>query len=181
MASQFRRALLFVVDDAGPMVELVASLFGAGACTLAVQRPRAAGDATGWQGAHALTRLLRQDGYQVGVMIAGADAKRRLAQAPAPDALIADISRSEGDCLAVARHARRLYPNLPVLIVTNHPELVCEQVHGLDPEPIVFPKPLDYASFGVALRRAARKHSGQFVRMPPAFVALDRKSWPGVG
>lgn len=172
MAHREQRALLFVVDNAQPAVDLVAELF----------RPRPAESATelrtegptGDRG-ELLAQLLQEDGYELGIMVSGAEASRRLACSPRPDALVVDVSTPQGGALEVAFEARRRYPNLPVFVITSYPELIATAQQQLLPRATVFEKPVDYAEFSFALALAARKHSGEYVRIP-AFLANTRTS-----
>lgn len=156
-----RRALLFVVDDAPRALEYVAELLR----SRALNAP-----GFGWQPEPAtspLQRLLRDDGYEVGLTLAGRDTSRRLRDAPAPDALVIDVSTTlGGGALEHAFEARMIYPNLPVLIVTSQPESVQAALGLLRPRALVFTKPVDYTCLGFELGRAARGHAAEFVRLP---------------
>lgn len=179
MGRSLTRRLLLVIDEAEPAVELIASLFSRAGCTIAFRR-RASAD-SGWQGAQALARLLRRDGYEVALVVAGADANRRLSRAPPPDAVVIDVGAATERSLSVARHARCFSPTLPLLFVSSTPDALTPSCTGFRPRPLVFAKPLDYAAFSLALRRAARAHSGELVRVPMAMAANDRISWPEGG
>jgi CheY-like chemotaxis protein len=153
-----QRAVLFVVDRAKTAVDLVSGLF-APADELGRRRRKL-------DRLEGLTRRLCQDGYEIGLLVAGSESARQLGQSPRPDAVVVDVSTPQGGSLAVAHELRRMYPNLPVFVITSYLELVTSACAELVPAPVVFTKPLDYARFSAALARAAKKHSGEYVKIP---------------
>lgn len=116
--------------------------------------------------ARMLAQLLREDGYDVEVVLDGASAIGRLAHAPMPDLLIADYKLPHADGLAIASYARSRDPAIEVVVITGYPEIV-ERLAGQAGGPLraVFSKPLIYADLMVQLElaRAARA-----ARHPPA-------------
>ena len=97
-----------------------------------------------------LARMLREDGFDVDVALDGAAAIGRLSTRPLPDVVVTDLATGHASGLAVARYARSLRADLPVVFVTEHAELVHGE-RGLLPAPQIFSKPLDYAAFSRAL------------------------------
>ena len=115
--------------------------------------------------ARMLAQLLREDGYDVEVVLDGASAIGRLTHPPMPDLLIADYKLPHADGLAIASYARSRDPAVEVVVITGYPEIVerlAAQAGG--PLRAVFSKPLIYADLMVQLElaraaRAARKPS----------------------
>jgi CheY-like chemotaxis protein len=104
-------------------------------------------------------RLLQADGYAVSVVEGTAQAITRLETTPAPDVLVADIQTPRLDAILVAKYARSRHPLLPVVFITSYPERIDRAARELDPEPLLFIKPLDYERFTGELRRLARRNS----------------------
>ena len=104
-------------------------------------------------------QLLREDGYDVEVVLDGASAIGRLAHPPMPGLLIADYKLPHADGLAIASYARSRDPGVEVVVITGYPEIV-ERLAGQAGGPLraVFSKPLIYADLMVQLElaRAAR-------------------------
>jgi CheY-like chemotaxis protein len=101
-----------------------------------------------------LAQMLREDGYEVERVPDGAAAVGRLAREPIPDVLVTEITLPYVDGAAVARYARSRHPGLPVVVVTNHPDLT---TRSFAPPPIVLTKPIDYAAFAAVLADLAPK------------------------
>lgn len=99
-----------------------------------------------------LTRMLREDGFNVELAVDGAAAIDRLARSPLPNVLITDLRIPHADSMTVTRYARSRQADLPVLIITNYPDLV-PRGDALDPAPTVLSKPLDYARLTEVLWR----------------------------
>jgi CheY-like chemotaxis protein len=100
-----------------------------------------------------LARMLREDGFDVEVARNGAAAISRLARVPLPAALVTEVAMAHADGLTVSRFARSLQPDLPVFVVTGHPELVDQRRFGTSPA-VVFTKPIDYTTLQKALLHA---------------------------
>ena len=92
--------------------------------------------------ARMLGRMLREDGYDVEVLVDGADAVARLSVDPLPDVLLTDISMPHVDGNAVAQYARSRNGSIPVVFVTSHPNLL--HGDGLSSPSTVHVKPIDY-------------------------------------
>jgi CheY-like chemotaxis protein len=108
-------------------------------------------------------QLLREDGYDV-VLVEGTTlAIAYLDQHPPPDVFIADIQTPLLDAVFIARYARSRHPLLPIAFVTSYPERIEIAANELDPEPLLFTKPLDYRLFGLELRRMTRRNSSSLV------------------
>jgi CheY-like chemotaxis protein len=104
--------------------------------------------------ARKLAQMLREDGYEVEVATDGAAAIGRLSRSPLPNILVTDLSLPHADGAAVARYARSLRRDIPVLVVTGYPQLASKLRNDLEPEPIVFTKPLVYDDLTAAIRTA---------------------------
>jgi two-component system response regulator MprA len=106
--------------------------------------------------ARMLALMLREDGYDVEVVLDGAAAINRLAREPLPDLLITDFRMPHADGYAVISYARSREPTLPVLMVTGYPEVVQQWGAALDPPAVVFAKPLAYGELVRAVEQLAR-------------------------
>jgi len=106
--------------------------------------------------ARMLAHLLRDDGYEVELALDGASAISRLAQTPAPDALIVDYKLPHVDGLAIASYARSRDPNIEVLVVTGYPEIVERLATHLGSAMLraVLTKPLIYSDLVTHLEQA---------------------------
>ena len=102
--------------------------------------------------ARKLAQMLREDGYEVEVATDGAAAIGRLSRTPLPNILVTDLSLPHADGSAVARYARSLRGDMPVLVVTGYPQLATKLGDDLQPAPLVFTKPLVYEDLTAALR-----------------------------
>ena len=100
--------------------------------------------------ARLLARMLREDGFVVEVLLDGAAAVGRLARDPLPDAIITELRMPHVDGIAVARFARSRRPDVCVMFLTGYPNLLAE-VRCFDPEPLIYTKPVNYASLSAAL------------------------------
>jgi two-component system response regulator MprA len=109
--------------------------------------------------ARILAQLLREDGYDVEVVVDGAAAIGRLARAPGPEVLLVDYNLPHADGLAVASFARSRDARVEVMLVTGYPEIVARIGHHPGPIRAVFTKPLAYAELTRELEgvRAARE------------------------
>jgi CheY-like chemotaxis protein len=96
------------------------------------------------QTARVLARMLREDGYEVEVVLDGAAAISRLSRGRLPDILIVDYRLPHADGLAVARYARARSEKVCVVLVTSYAEVVQPLIEN-DPSLIVLGKPLAYA------------------------------------
>lgn len=96
------------------------------------------------QGARALARLLRDDGYDVEVVLDGASAIARLSRAPMPRIVIVDYRLPHADGLAVARYARSRSDAVTIVLVTSYLEVI-EPLIDQATRMIVLSKPIRYA------------------------------------
>ena len=108
-------------------------------------------------------QLLREDGYEVMVAEGTTQAIAYLDDRPPPDLFVADIQTPRLDAVLIARYARSRHPLLPIAFVTSYPERIEIAAHELDPEPLLFTKPLDYRRFALELRRLTRRNSSSLV------------------
>lgn len=131
------------------------------------QPPRQAGDAEvlsfDGEPEDPLVKLLRDDGYGVTLAAGTTQAIACLDDRPPPDVFIADIQTPRLDAVFIARYARSRHPILPIAFITSYPERIEIAAHELDPEPLLFTKPLDYRRFGLELRRVTRRNSSSLV------------------
>ena len=103
--------------------------------------------------ARILAHLLREDGYDVEVVIDGASAIGRLARTPAPDVVLVDYNLPHADGLAVASYARSRDPGVEVVVVTGYPEIIARIAGHTGPIRAVFTKPLVYTELTLELER----------------------------
>ena len=96
-------------------------------------------------------RMLREDGHDVDVVHDGAAAIEQLNQSAMHDVLVTDLLMPRADGITVAHHARSRKPSLPIFVVTGYPERISLQFKALEPTPLVFVKPLDYAALALEL------------------------------
>jgi CheY-like chemotaxis protein len=95
--------------------------------------------------------MLGEDGYDVERVADGAAAVARLAREPLPDVLVSELTLPYVDGAAVARYARSRHSAIPVVFVTNHPDLFIRTTWTPAPAPLVLTKPIDYAAFADVL------------------------------
>ncbi len=101
--------------------------------------------------ARRLATMLREDGFDVDVAHDGASAIARLSRAPVPSALVTDMQMPNADGAAVSHFARSRSKVIRVIVVTGYPQLAACLEQDLDPQPIVFTKPVDYVQLSAAL------------------------------
>jgi CheY-like chemotaxis protein len=94
-----------------------------------------------------VAQQLRQEGFQVAEAAGGLEGIRRLCEDPA-DLVLADLQMPACSERDVARAARQLYPNLPVVLVTGNPEMAgaaleaTPALRALVRAVIIIPKPV---------------------------------------
>lgn len=93
--------------------------------------------------ARRLATMLREDGFEAEVAIDGAGAIGRLSRTPVPDALVTDLRMPHADGSSVVQYARSKQPNLPVIVVTGHPQLA-RGLDALRPTVVILNKPVAY-------------------------------------
>lgn len=93
--------------------------------------------------ARRLALMLRDDGYEAEVATDGAVAIARLSRAPSPQLLITDLNMPHADGASVIQYARSRTPDIPVIVVTGHPQMA-GSLSTLRPTPTIMPKPADY-------------------------------------
>lgn len=108
--------------------------------------------------ARVLAQMLREDGYNVEVVLDGAAAIHRLSREPLPDVLVTDFRMPHADGMAVLSYARSRRPHIPVILVTSYPETVEAWSTRFDPPPRVFSKPLAYGEFVQELARLTQRN-----------------------
>lgn len=103
--------------------------------------------------AKVLARMLREDGFQVEVASDGALAIGRLARPPVPDVLIADVRLPHVDGIAVARYARSLDAEMPVILTTSYAHQAAAAEKEMRPPTASFAKPYEYKRVAEAIER----------------------------
>lgn len=103
-------------------------------------------------GAHALARMLSDDGFEVEWVREGNAAIDRLSRAPLPEGLITDLYPPHADGLTIARLARSQRPMMLAIVLTGHPELAVCRGESFVPALVVLAKPLDYEILTRTLR-----------------------------
>lgn len=106
-----------------------------------------------------LAQMLREDGYAVEVLGDGVDALRRLEAMPNPDVVVTDLVMPGASGLTVMLEAQRKQPNVPVIFLTGHPDLLARLALTLVPEPLVFTKPIEYDDVRAAIGRVTSTHA----------------------
>lgn len=91
-----------------------------------------------------LSRMLREDGFDVEVMYDEEEAISHLSLRELPDAIVSSVLSGHLDGRAVAAFARSRDPNVPIVFITAYPHLVNSGPNRLDPPAIVYNKPVDY-------------------------------------
>jgi CheY-like chemotaxis protein len=100
-----------------------------------------------------LAQMLKEDGFAVEVIGDGVDALKRLDDMPAPDVVVTDLMMPGASGYTVMLEARRKQPNVPVIFMTGHPDLLARVPLAFDPPPIVFTKPIEYDDLKAAIGR----------------------------
>lgn len=100
-----------------------------------------------------LARMLREDGFRVEVAADGALAIGRLARAPLPEVLIADVRLPHVDGITVARYARSRDPEMPVILTTSYAHQALAAEKEMRPRPAVFAKPYEYQRLAEEIER----------------------------
>lgn len=98
-----------------------------------------------------LAQLLREDGYDVEVVLDGEAAIARLGVPPTPDVLVTDYRLPRADGLEVVDFGRKLHPGLGVVMVTSYPEVIARLDQRPNVPTVIFSKPLVYADLTRAL------------------------------
>lgn len=106
--------------------------------------------------ARILVRMLRDDGYEVELATDGAAAIGRLSRKPLPDVLVTDLRIPHADGEAVARYARSLDADMPVLVMTGYPEMAARMEQPMGGDMTILTKPLDYGELVEDIRKALR-------------------------
>jgi two-component system response regulator MprA len=103
--------------------------------------------------AKVLARMLREDGYHVEVAGDGAVAIGRLSRPPLPDVLIADVRLPHVDGIGVAKYARSLDPEMPIILTTSYLQQALLAERDMRPPPVIFAKPYDYKRLEAEIER----------------------------
>lgn len=101
--------------------------------------------------AQVLASLLRMDGYEA-ECCSSARIVDRLGRPPTPAALVMSISMGRSDAVRGVLQVRSSHPSLPLVIITEHPQLAQRLGPSQGPQPAVFTKPVDYPALLTALR-----------------------------
>jgi two-component system response regulator MprA len=100
-----------------------------------------------------LAKMLREDGFRVELATDGAVAVGRLSHPPLPDLLIADVRLPHVDGIAVARYARSLDPDMPIILTTAYAQQAMVAEREMRPPPAIFAKPYEYRALAAAIER----------------------------
>lgn len=111
-----------------------------------------------------LEKALRQAGMEVTSFENGEAVLRRLGT-EAPDAIVSDIRMPGMDGLTLLEHVKRLYPDLPVIIMTAYGDLDRAVAAFQGGAFEYLPKPFDVDGAVTTVRRAVRR------RRPPGSLA----------
>ena len=106
-----------------------------------------------------LAQLLREDGYDVEVVLDGQAAIARLGCAPTPDVLVTDYRLPRANGLEVMLAGRRLHPGLCVVMVTSYPEVIARLDQRSDVPTVILSKPLVYADLTREIERMRGRDS----------------------
>ncbi len=115
-----------------------------------------------------LAKLLREDGFEVEVLRDGSSALDRISHSPPVDALITELSLPASDGAALARFASAHHPNMTIIVLTRHPNLLDVTKFG-ENLPLVLTKPLDYAQLLEVLGAPPHAPSGGVHVASPRF------------
>ena len=102
--------------------------------------------------ARLLARMLREDGYEVEIVVDGGAAVGRLSRGARPDIVLADHRLAHTDGVAVLRYARVRAPEARLVLVTNRRDLVERELTAEDAGLVVLEKPFGYADLVSRLR-----------------------------
>jgi CheY-like chemotaxis protein len=102
--------------------------------------------------------LLRDEGFEVIEAWDGDEAVRLLDSSGSFDALFTDV-QMPGTCdgIAVAVHARRRHPAIPVLVASGYAAQLIDRLGALDPAAVFINKPYDLDEIVVFLKRLTVK------------------------
>jgi DNA-binding NtrC family response regulator len=103
-----------------------------------------------------LAQMLKEDGFAVEVLGDGVDALRRLDDMPPPDVVVTDLIMPGASGVTVMLEARRKQPDVPVIFITGHPDLLARSSLRLDPAPVIFTKPVAYDDLKSTIGRVTR-------------------------
>ncbi len=156
-----RQGLVLIAHDCEPTVQLLASMQAQDSYAVALTLP----ETLRRRAVHMLARLLREDGFLVGVAEDTREALRSLSRSPGPEALIVDANLPKSSHRTVISYARKLNPSIPVIVMSNCRLAAEEQVDVEGPDPMLFTKPIDYAKLRLELSRVLRSHTGQMLRV----------------
>lgn len=100
-----------------------------------------------------LAKMLREDGFRVELATDGAVAVGRLSHPPLPDILIADVRLPHVDGIAVARYARSLDADMPIILTTSYAQQAMAAEREMRPPPAIFAKPYEYRALQAEIER----------------------------
>lgn len=140
MARNLQKIALIAVDQSERNLRLVASLKRKDRCAIAARIDPTA--ELKMLSAQVLSRLLKDDGFAVEVVVGARTALRRLMRRRPPSALIVDVARPGPQPIALARYARSLYPWLPIIFITSEERMFAGG--SFEPPYAVLEKPIDY-------------------------------------
>ena len=100
-------------------------------------------------------RMLERKGYRVTAAFSGDEALRLLRKSPAEfDVLVSDQTMPHKTGLALVQQARKIRPDLPVVLMTGYSDLITEEkLRELEVDALIM-KPLAGNRLGAAIRKA---------------------------
>lgn len=106
--------------------------------------------------AEAAAEALERAGFQTSVATSGPEGLEKLAQ-EAPDVVVTDLRMHQVDGLAILREARRLYPDVKVIIITAYADIDSARAAFKEGAFDYLVKPLDIGELRTAVERAAQE------------------------
>ena len=99
------------------------------------------------------TEALQEEGFDVVEARDGDEAIRLLDGPDTFDVLLTDVRMpGEVDGIGVAKHARRRYPAIPILVVSGHATNLMKRLDTLAPAAVFISKPYSLKAIALALR-----------------------------
>jgi CheY-like chemotaxis protein len=104
------------------------------------------------------TEMLEEEGFEVVEARDGDEAVRLLAQGEPFNVLFTDVQMPGIlDGIGVAMHIRKLYPTIPVLVVSGYAAQLTARLGALNPPAVFLDKPYDMDDVVSALTRLTAK------------------------
>lgn len=107
-----------------------------------------------------LAQLLREDGFDVEMVVDGSAALRRLDERPLFDVLVTELYVPHVDGLTVARKAIDTRRGMATILLTGHPQHASAHASLLCPPALVVTKPVDVDALARAIHALLEAPSG---------------------